>query len=91
MKIPYVSHFICVLIIICTLHAKFQKKKEKEKIMHACKAAAGGPLLEISYIPLLSVMTIRYHGVYQVSSLEANLSLKDLKQSCRQTQPKTNN
>ena len=59
--------------------------------MHACKAAAGVPLLEISYIPLLSVMTIRYHGVYQVSSLEANLSLKDLKQSCRQTQPKTNN
>ena len=70
---------------------KISKKKEKEKIMHACKAAAGGPLLEISYIPLSSVMTLRYHGVYQISSLEANLSLKDLKQSCRQTQPKTNN
>ena len=59
--------------------------------MHACKAAAGGPLLEISYILLLSVMTLRYHGLYQISSLEANLSLKDLKQSCRQTQTKTNN
>ena len=32
-----------------------------------------------------------YYGVYQISSLEANLSLEDLKQLCRQTQPKTNN
>ena len=45
LKIPYVSHFICLLIIICTLHAKFYTQK-----MHAWKAAAGGPLLEISYI-----------------------------------------
>ena len=61
------------------------------KKMHACKAAAGGPLLEISYIPLLSVMTIHYDGVHQISSLSANLSLEDLKQFLRQTQPKTNN
>ena len=38
--------------------------------MHACKAAAGGTLLEISYIPLLSVMTLRYNRVYQISCLE---------------------
>ena len=50
-----------------------------------------GPLLEISYTPLLSVMTIHYDGVYQISSLSANLSLEDLKQFLRQTQPKTNN
>ena len=40
---------------------------------------------EISYIhPLLSVMTLHYHRLYEVSSLEANLSLEDLKQLCRQ-------
>ena len=39
------------------------------------------PLLEISYIPLLSVMTtLHYHRLYQISSLEANLSLEDMKQ-----------
>ena len=59
--------------------------------MHVCNAAAAGLLLEISYIPLLSVMTLHYHGECQISSLEANLSLEDLKQLCRQTQPKTNN
>ena len=61
------------------------------KKMHACKAVAGGPLLEISYIPLLSVLTLKYHKVYKISSLEANLSSEDLKQFCRQTHPKTNN
>ena len=61
------------------------------KKMHACKAVAGGLLLEISYIPLLSVMTLYYHRVYKSSSLEANLSLEDLKQLCRQTHPKANN
>ena len=58
--------------------------------MHACKAAAGGPLLEISYIPLLSVITLDYNRVYKISSLEANLSSEDLKQLYRQTHPKTN-
>ena len=61
------------------------------KKMHACKAAACGPHLEISYIPLLCVMTLHYHRVYKISSFEANLSLEDLKQLCRQTHPKTNN
>ena len=55
--------------------------------MHACEAAAGGPLLEILYIPLLSVMTLYYHRLYQFSNLEANLSLEDLKQLCRQNPP----
>ena len=55
--------------------------------MHACEAAASGPLLEMSYIPLLSVMTLHYHRLYQISSLEANLSLEDLKQLCRQNPP----
>ena len=59
--------------------------------MHACKAAAGVPLLEISYIPLLSVMALYYHRVYKISSLEANLSLEYLKRLCRQTHPKTSN
>ena len=55
--------------------------------MPGCKAAADGSLLEISYIPLLSVMTLHYHRLYQISSLEANLSLEDLKQLCRQNPP----
>ena len=56
-------------------------KISKKQTMHACKAAAGGPRLEISYIdPLLSVMILYYHRLYQISSLEANLILEDLKQ-----------
>ena len=55
--------------------------------IHTCKAAAGEPLLEISYIPLLSVMTLHYHTLYQISCLAANLSLEDLKQLCRQKPP----
>ena len=36
-----------------------------------------------SYIPLLPVMTtLNYHGLYQISSLEANLNLEDMKQLC---------
>ena len=62
------------LVIICTLHAKFRKKKQKK--MHACKTAAGG---EPRYIPLLSVMTLHYDRLYQISSLAVNLSLEDLK------------
>ena len=55
------------------------KIKKKKKKMHASKAAAGERLLEISYIPLLSVMALYYHRLYQISSLAANLSLEDLK------------
>ena len=43
----------------------FRKKK-----MHACKAAVGETLLEISYIPLLPVRTLHYNRVYQISCLE---------------------
>ena len=32
-----------------------------------------GPLFEISYILLFSVMTLHYHGLYQISSLEAEV------------------
>ena len=36
-----------------------------------------------SYIPLLSVMTtLHYHRLYQISSLEANLSLEYMKELC---------
>ena len=38
--------------------------------MHACKAAAGGAHLEISYIPLLSVMKPHYHGEYKFQVLK---------------------
>ena len=65
-----------------------QKFKKTKKKLYACKAAVGGPLLEISYIPILSEMTLHYHGVYQISSLEANLSLEDLKGSAGRPSPK---
>ena len=39
-----------------------------------------GTLLEISYIPLLAVMRLRYHRLYQILSLEDNLCLEDMKQ-----------
>ena len=46
-----------------------------------CPNQQQGPLLEISYIPLFYVMsTLHYHRLYQISSLEANLSLEDMKQ-----------
>ena len=46
-----------------------------------CPSQQQESLLEISYIPLLSVMsTLHYHRLYQISSLEANLSLEDMKQ-----------
>ena len=35
-----------------------------------------GPLLEISYIPLLSVTTFKYHRLYQISNFEANLKFR---------------
>ena len=66
---------------------KFNKKKKKNACLQSC---CWWTLLEISsYIPPLSEMTLHYHGVYQISSLEDNLSLKDLKQLYRQTQPRT--
>ena len=37
------------------------------------------PLLEISCIPLLPIMTLRYHRLYQTSSLDANLKSEDMK------------
>ena len=76
--------FVYLLIIICTLNAKFKK-------VHACEAVGGagqnahllqlttGTSFEISYIPILSVMTPHYHRLYQISSLEANLSSEDRK------------
>ena len=63
------------------------KKKKKNACLQSC---CWWTLLEISsYIPPLSEMTLHYHGVYQISSLEDNLSLKDLKHLYRQTQPRT--
>ena len=48
-----------------------------------CPNQQQGPLLETSYIALLSVMTtLHYHRLYQISSLEANLNLEDMKQLC---------
>ena len=47
-----------------------------------CPNQQQGSLLEISYIPLSSVMTLHYHRLYQISSVEANLSLENMKQLC---------
>ena len=59
---------------------KISKKKKKWcKIgvkWSICPNQQQGPVLEISYHRL------SYHRLYQISSLEANLSLEDMKQLC---------
>ena len=79
-----------------------KKKKCMHACMHArscwwCKIGVKWPicpnqqqqghLLEISYIPLLFIMTPHYHRLYQISCLAANLSLEDMKQLCTQKPP----
>ena len=80
-------------------------KKKYACLRSCCWCKKQGPLLEISYIPLLSVMTtLQYHRISSLSSISSlevnNLSLEDMKQLCRQkppshrykyTYPKTNN
>ena len=67
---------------IC-MPAKLLPVKNWGKIAPICPNRQQGPLLEISYIPLLSVITtLHYHRLCQISSLEANLSLEDMKQLC---------
>ena len=66
-----------------SLPAKLLLVRNWGKMAHCPNQQQQGLLLEISYIPLLSVMTLHYHRLYQISSLEANLSLQDMKQLCR--------
>ena len=42
------------------------------------------PTTGTSFGNLLSVITLHYHRLYSISSLEVNLSSEDLKQLCRQ-------
>ena len=67
-----------------SLPAKLLLVRNWGKMAHCPNQQQQGLLLEISYIPLLSVMTLHYHRLYQISSLEANLSLQDMKQLCQQ-------
>ena len=39
----------------------------------------GRPLFEFLYISQLSVMTLHYHRLYYISSLEANVCSEDMK------------
>ena len=90
-------HFICLLIIICTLHAKFQKKKKEKKCIpaklllvqnwgkmtHLPQPTTGISLGNFIYTTIVCndvMSTLHYHRLYQMSSLEANLSLEDMKQ-----------
>ena len=56
------------------------------KMVHFIQSTTG-TLLEISYIPLLAVMRLRYHRLYQILSLEDNLCLEDMKQLFGQKSP----
>ena len=56
------------------------------KMVHFIQSTTG-TLLEISYIPLLAVMRLRYHRLYQILSLEDNLCLEDTKQLFGQKSP----
>ena len=53
-----------------------------------CKIGVKWPICPNKQQELLfSVMTLQYHTVYQISSLEANLSLEDKKTALRQKPP----
>ena len=88
LKIQYVSHFICLLTYSMYPKCKISKKcmpvellvvQNWGKMAHL-PLPTTGTFLKISYnIPLLSVMTIHYNRLYQISSLEANFSSKDMK------------
>ena len=81
--------FVYLVITICTLHAKFQKMHACEA------AGGAKSWSKMAYLPqptyrdlfwkfhiyhaLLSVMTLHYHRLYQISSLEANFSSEDMK------------
>ena len=84
---------ICFTFHLSTYYYMYPtcKNSTTTKKKNAClQSCCWWTLLEISsYIPPLSEMTLHYHGVYQISSLEDNLSLKDLKHLYRQTQPRT--
>ena len=64
--------------------AKLLLVRDWGKMTHCPNQQQQGLLLEISYIPLLSVIKLHYHRLYQTLGLETNLSLQDLKQLCRQ-------
>ena len=66
--------FVSLLLYYCMYPTG--KIPHTKKCMPA-KLLAGGPLSEISYIPLLSVMTLHFHRVYKIKSLEANLILDE--------------
>ena len=86
----------CISLVYLLLHVThmqdFQKKCLPTKLLLVRNWGEMAPLpqptttgssFEISYIPLLSVMKLHYHRLYQISSFEANLSLQDMKQLCR--------
>ena len=77
---------MCFAFHLCTYYYMYPNAKFLLK-MHACDAAAGvqncgkmshlsqqqRPLLEISYILLFSIMTLYYHRLNQISSLEEEI------------------
>ena len=106
-------HMFCISLLYLLLHVPYMlnfKKKKYPCLRSWCWCKIGvkwspicpnqlkGPLLEITYIPLLSVTALHYHRLDQISSLvQANLSLEDMKQLLdrshlhRCTYHKTNN
>ena len=86
----------CISFVYLLLHVTYMQDFKKKslpaklllvqnlaKMAHCLNQQQQKLDLTISYIPLLSVMTLHYHRLYQISSLEANLSLQDMKQLCR--------
>ena len=69
------------LLIKCTLHGKSSKKYAclqcccgfKTGVKWLICPQQKGPIWEILYVPILSVMTIHYQRLYQVSILEAEV------------------
>ena len=69
------------------------------KMAHLPQPSTTGTLFRnFIYTTVVCMTTLHYHRLYQISNLEANLNLEDMKQLCvyrshlhRYTYPKTNN
>ena len=83
--------FVCLLL--CTLHAKFQKKlympskllllQNSDEMAHLSLPTTGTSFGNFMHTTIIcNDYILHYHILYQTSSLEANLSLKDMKQLC---------
>ena len=94
LEIPYVSHFISLLIIICTLYSKFQSMTAKlllvqnwGKMAHLSQPTTGTSFGKFIYTTIVCNDYTPLSLAISNFKFEANLSLEDMTQLCRQNPP----